>query len=161
MAAQFFDKAAHIVFRVAAVHAAQDRFGNVLERQVYIGTDFVFLYDEIHQFIRKVMGIEVEQANPADALDGNQLAQEIRQQGVAGNIDAVTRRILSDEIDFLYAVGSQLLHFSHNRFDGTTVQFSPNVRNDAERAAVIAAFADFYIGTVRRRRPHAARMLVV
>ena len=35
------------------------------------------------------------------------------------------------------------------------------MRNDAERTSVIAAFGDLDVGTVRRRRAHAARMFIV
>ena len=159
--AELLHEAAHIGFGIAAVHALQDGLGNVLERQVDVGTDFFFLDDEVHQFIRKVVGIEIEQADPADAVDLHQLAQQFRQQGMTGQVDAIARRVLGDEVDFLDAVGCQLLYFGDDGIDGPAVQLAPYMGNDAERAAVVAAFADFHIGTVLRRRPQAARILVV
>ena len=80
---------------------------------------------------------------------------------MTGQVDAITRRVLGDEIDFLDAIGCQLLYFCDDGIDRPAVQFSPYMRDDAERAAVVAAFADFDIGTIFRRRPQAARILVV
>ena len=78
-----------------------------------------------------------------------------------GQVDAITRRILGDEVDFFDAVSSQLLYFGYDRVDRTAVQLAPYMGDDAERAAVVAAFADLDIGTVFRRRPQAARILVI
>src|SRR5207247_10850773 len=100
--------------------------------------------------------IAVEQADPADSVNGRKLAKQFGKHRPAVEIVAVLRRILGDEVQLFHALLCQprgLFENLFNRFAGVR----PAKRGDrAEGALVIAAFADFKIGGPGGGGPYAS-----
>ncbi|MNJ03117.1 hypothetical protein D3C73_1633160 [compost metagenome] len=63
-------------------------------------------------------------------------------------VRAVIRGILSNQADFLDALGRKLPGFRKNRFHGTAAELAPHDRDAAEGAGIVTAFGDFDIGGI-------------
>ncbi|CAN0621223.1 protein of unknown function [Burkholderia multivorans] len=107
--------------------------------------------------------IHVMQAHPRAVLRGQlaERADELRHAGLeraaipeAGavlDVDAVRARVLRDHEQFLDAGLEQVLRLQHHFGDRTGHEIAAHRRDDAERAAVIAAFGYLQVRVMARR----------
>ena len=65
-----------------------------------------------------VVGIEVEQADPFEAVDRVELAQQTGEGAALLAVDAVERRVLRDEQQFFDAARGERARFLHDRRGG-------------------------------------------
>ena len=81
----------------------------------------------------------------------------VPEAGAVLDIDAVGAGVLTDDQQLLHAGLEQALRLAQHIADGTRHQIAAHARNDAEGAAVVAAFADLQVGVVTRRELDALR----
>jgi hypothetical protein len=74
---------------------------------------------------------------------------------------AVRSGVLPDQRDFAGAGCRQVFRLAHHGLEAPAAKFSAKLRNDAERAGMIAAFRDFDVGGVARRGHNARGQIVV
>src|SRR5690606_34038742 len=67
------------------------------------------------------------------------------------DVDAVGAGVLRDDQQLLHARLHQALGFAHDVADGAADQIAAHGRNDAEAAAVVAAFGNLQVGVMPRR----------
>ena len=145
-----------------AAHGLQHRGRGVLEGDVEVGQDLAFGHQRQHVVDVRI-GIDVVQAHP-----GAELAEGLRQIEEAGlerralpgalgvlDVEAVGAGVLADDQQLLDAGLHQALGLGHHVRGGAAGEVAAQLRNDAERAAVVAAFGDLQIGVVARREAQA------
>ena len=64
--AQLFEERADLLSRAAAVHAAEDRIVDVLDRDIKILDDFILGCDLVDELVVDKLGIEIVQTYPAE-----------------------------------------------------------------------------------------------
>ena len=147
-----------------ALHRFEDARARVLERHVEVGQDLAFRHERDH-FVDVRIGIDVVQPHP-DA----ELAERARELGHARlqrpaapeagavfDVHAVGARVLRDDEQLLHAGLHQVLGFLHHLADRAAHEVAAHRGDDAERAAVVAAFGDLQIRVVPRRELDALR----
>src|SRR5439155_17896050 len=75
-------------------------------------------------------------------------------------IHPVIGRILADQVDFADAFAHQSTNFGENRFWRSAAMLAAHLRNYAKTARVIAAFGNFYVSEMRRRKPETRRIVI-
>ncbi len=145
----------------AALHALQHRGRRVLQGNVDVGADFVVAGDRLQQPLGDLVGIGVEKAHPAQLFDERQPFEQQRQAVFQAEVFAVAGGVLADERDLAHAASRQALRLGHHRLEAPRAELAPQLRDDAERARMIAALGDLDVRRPARRRQHARRVLVV
>lgn len=164
--ADALDEIADVVAAGLALHGAEHVVGDVLQGNVDVAGDFRALGDGLDELVAPMRGVGVEQANPEVALDGVELAQERRQCGAAAGVHGRARigtllprihaeegRVLGNQIEFFHAFFDELARLGDDAFDGATAMAAPDLRDDAERAGMVAALGDLDVGGVFRSEP--------
>ena len=73
----FAIRSADFLLAAPAVHSLQNRVADMLERDVQIFADFLLFLDQLDQAVGYAVGIGIEQAYPAQALDFRQPADQV------------------------------------------------------------------------------------
>ena len=94
-------------------------------------------------------------AHPDNAVDGAELLKKLCQLPLAVEIDAVAARILRDDDELFHAALRQILRFFHELFHRAAAVPAAELRDDAERAVVVAALRDAQIRVVLGRGQNA------
>ena len=140
-----------------ALHQFEDARAGVLQRDVEVGEDLAVAHqgdDVIHVRVR----VDVVQAHPHAEL-GQLLAQghhagldrhAVVEAGAVLHVHAVGGGVLGDHQDLLHASLFQALGFGQYFADGAAHQIPAHGGDDAEGAAVVAAFGNLEIGVVAR-----------
>ena len=147
-----------LFLRRRPLHALQHVGGGVLERDVEIG-QHVAVRHQRDDVVDMRVGIDVVQPHPG--AERAELAREIEElrphlavlplaRGVF-DVDAVGRGVLRDHQQFLDAGRDQPLGLAQHVGGGPRDQIAAQLRDDAEGAAVVAAFGNLQIGVVPRR----------
>ena len=76
----------------------------------------------------------------------------IPEAGAVLQVNAIGRRVLADDQQFLHAAFEQRARLLQHIANGAAHQIAPHRRDDAEGAAVIAALADLQVGVMARRQ---------
>ena len=140
-----------------AFHGLEHFRAGVLERDIQVRQDLAFGHqrdDVVHVGVR----VDIVQAHPhAHVAEGFTQGLHLGFQGPAlpetgavFDIHAVGGGVLGDHQQFLYAGIHQALGFVHDITDGPAHQLAAHVRDDAEGAAVVAAFGNLQVGVVAR-----------
>ncbi len=140
----------------------------MLQRHVQIGQHMAAVHQRyylIHMRIR----IHIVQPDPGIMLL-RQLAQRAYEIGhvrahrlavpktsAEFHIDAIGTGVLRDHQQFLHTGLEQVLGFQHHLGNPARHEIAAHRRNDAEAAAMIAAFGNFQVRIVARRQLHALR----
>ena len=130
----------------AALHALEDGGRGVLQRHVEVFADVVVAGDGFEQAAGDAVGIGVEEAQPAEALDCGRGVEESGEAVFEAEVFAVTGGVLADEGDFPDAVRDELLGFGDDGFEAAGAEFAAEVGDDAEAAGVVAALGDLDVG---------------
>jgi hypothetical protein len=133
----------------------------VLQRQIEVLTDVVVAGDRVEQAIGDAVGVGVEEAEPAQAVDLSERVEELREAVLEAQVFAVAGGVLADEGDLADAAGDELPRLGDDGFKSTRPEFSAQVGNDAEGAGVIASLGDFDVGRGFWRRKEAGSGFVV
>src|SRR5690242_15965659 len=87
----------------------------------------------------------------ADELEHARLHRPaLPEPGAVAHVDAIGARVLRDDEQFLHAGSKQTLGFAEHLADRARDEIAAHRRNDAERAAVVAALADLEVGVMAR-----------
>ena len=133
----------------------------MLQRNINILAHLVTFGEGCNQFIRKVVGIQIHNANPLDAIKLVQVTQQLRQKQLAGEILTITCGILRHYNQLFDTMSSQASCLCHNIFIRTAGVGTAQLRNNAVGAAVVAALGNFQIRHVIRRSQHSWRCLYI
>ena len=156
--------ALHQRARVALGHGPRHRpelvLRDVLERHVHVGHQAPGAGPCLDQPIAPQPRVRVLHSNPADALDGVEGLQQIRELKPARQIAPPCRRVLPDQVQLPHTARGQRARLGEQRLERLGALVAAKPRDDAERAAVVAALADLEIRDVTRRgeRPRAVRI---
>ena len=90
-----------------AVHRQQRQVVRVLQRDVDVLAHLVVGRDLVDQLLGEVGRVAVQQADPAQALDPRQLAQQRGQRGAVLPVAAVLVGVLGDEVELEGARGDE------------------------------------------------------
>ena len=139
----------------AGVHAPQHVRAGVLKRHVEIGQHLAVRHQR-DDLVDVRVGIDVVQPHPdAELAERASEIEEFRPQLAAlplargiPDVDAVGRGILGDDQQLLHPGGDQPLGFAQNVGGRARDQVAAQPRDDAEGAAVVAAFGNLQIGVV-------------
>ena len=134
--------------RIPSVHALQHGIADMLERNIHVLADFIFLQNHVQQLIVKISGIQIEQTDPFHPFNLYQLPKKGGQVCSVLQIPAIAGKVLCNEVEFPCTLSSQSSHLMNNGRNGTTVHGSSHIGNVAECAAIAAAFCNFHIGGV-------------
>ena len=136
----------------------------MLERDVEIGKDLAVGHQR-NDVVDMRVGIDVVHPHPHAELAerlreieefGAHLAVLPRARRIF-DVDAVGRRVLRDDQQFLDAGGDQPLRLAQHVGRRARHEVAAQFRNDAEAAAVVAALGNLQIGVVPRRQLDAFR----
>ena len=133
----------------------------VLQGNVDVAAEARVSGEHFQQARRDLVGIGVEEADPAEILDLGELFEQRGEAVLDAEVFAEAGCVLPDEIDFAHALRGQALGLGDDRGDGAGAELAAQLRNDAEGAGMIAAFGDLDVGGVARRGQQARRVLVV
>ena len=97
--------------RPGTLHPLEHRVGRVLQRQVDVLADLLAVGHRRERGVVDGRRIEVEQPDPLEAVDAVQAPQQPRQRATLAAVDAVERRVLRDEQQFLDAASGQAFGF--------------------------------------------------
>ena len=115
----------------------------------------------VQQFSGDLVGIRVEEANPAQVFDLGQPLQQKCQAILQAELLAVAGRVLTNQRNFADTGLCQSLRLRHDRCKTPRAELSAQLRNNAKSARVIAALGDLDVSHVPRRRQDAWCRLVV
>jgi hypothetical protein len=150
-----------------SLHQLEDARARVLERYVEIGQQSSLRRIRGHSsddLVDVRIRIHVVQPHPravrarhrverARELDHPCLQwAPLPESGSIPDIDAIRARVLRDDEQLLDAGAEKPLGFGQHLADGTAHEIAAHRRNDAERAPVVAAFADLQVRIVLRRQ---------
>ncbi len=132
----------------------QDPVAPVLDRHVQIRHDPLLARDELDHLPRDARRVHVEEPVPRDVRPVEQRAQQVREQRGAGvlapQITTVPGRVLRHDVELPHAGRRQPLRLAHELLEGLGAMQAAHQRDRAERARVVAPFADLEIRRVRR-----------
>src|SRR6266699_6103914 len=147
-------------------HAAQHRFVDVLQRNIYVTRNFVAFGDRLDQFIAPVGRVCIKQAHPEFALDFLNFAKQGSKRRPTRRINWLTRAsflrphvhpviccVLTDQIYLAHAFLDESSDLCEHGFRSPTAVFSPHLWDHAKTTRVIAAFGNFNVSRVRWRKP--------
>ena len=117
--------------------------------------------DGFQQLAGDLVGIGVEEADPAQLFDLRQPLQQQRQPIFQAEVFAVAGGVLPDQRDLAHALLRQALRFGDDGLKAARAKLAAKLRNNAERAGMIAALGNLDVGRVLRRRQNARGVLVV
>ena len=121
----------------------------VLQRNVDVLRYFRQCRHSLDHFVGEAVWIEVEDADPVQAIDFVQLAKEFRKGELLIKVVAVLSHILGNQVYFSRSHPSQVTSLSQNSLDRLAVVLAAKTRDGAEGALVVAPFADLQVGTPR------------
>ncbi len=133
----------------------------MLQGNVDVAAEARVLGENFQQARGDLVGIGVEEADPAEILDLRELFEQGGETVLNAEVFAEAGCVLPDEIDFANALGGEALRLDDNRGDGAGAELAAQLRNDAEGAGMIAAFGDLDVGGVARGGEQARGVLVV
>ena len=127
------------------VHRPQHLGVAVLQREIEVGQHIGHLPVGGQHLGGEAGGIGVVDPDPGD-LHLAQGPQQLGQLGLAVEVEAVVGGDLADQHQLLHPLGGQLLGLGHDRFDRARALVAAQLGNDAEGAAVVAAFGHLEVG---------------
>ena len=129
-----------------ARHATEHVRIRVLERNIEVREDLPLSHQRnnaVHHRVR----VHVVEADPetetaklnAEVLKTRMHGAAARERELIAEVGTVGRRVLRDHHDFLHAVFLQAPGFAHDGVHRAGVKLAAELRNDAERAVIVAA----------------------
>jgi hypothetical protein len=118
----------------------------VLQGYVEVLADVVVAGDGLQQAIGDAVGVGIEEAQPAQAVDAGESVEQVGETVFQAKVFAVAGGVLADEGNFLDAAGDELLRLGDDRLEAAGTEFAAQVGDDAETARVVAALGDLDVG---------------
>ena len=157
----------HLLRSGGPFHQPEDARARVLERHVEIGHEAAVRGRRRHQWhdvvdVRVRVNIMEPRPRAVFLRERRKLGRELErarfhrptppEAGAVAHVDAVGTRILRHHEQFAHAGTQQALRFGEHVAERAGDEVAAHRRNDAERAAVIAAFGDLEIRVVLGRQ---------
>src|SRR6202049_1016535 len=101
----------------------------MLQRYIHISTNLLVSGNGFEKAARDLVGIRVEETDPAQVLNTCQFFEQEREPVLEPKIFAVASRILSDERDLAYAGASQSFGLGDYGFESARAEFAAQRRN--------------------------------
>ncbi len=153
----------HLCFVRRALHRLQNLRARVLEGDVQIRRQQPLGHQRDHRIDVRI-GIDIVEPHPRRAtFAGAKLAEFAGEVGhvrthfmtlpfarLVPDIDAIGRGVLADHQQLLRPCRDELFSLAQHRVDAAADELAAQIGDDAEGAAVIAAFADLQIAVVAR-----------
>ena len=133
----------------------------MLERQVDVLAYLVAFGHGLERVVVDRRWIQVEEANPGQAVDAIEASQQASQPAALSPVDAVQRGVLGNEDELAHAARGQRFCLPHDGIVGTAAVMTAQRRNDAEGTRVVAALGDLHVRVVTGRGQDARRGVVV
>ncbi|CDE48212.1 putative membrane-associated oxidoreductase [Sutterella sp. CAG:351] len=138
-------------------HTAKHIGVRVLKRNIEVREDLPFRHQRnnaIHHRVR----VHVVEADPetetaeldAEVFKTGMHGAAARERELIAEVRTVGRCVLRDHHDFLHAVFLQAPGFTHDGVHRAGVKLAAELRNDAERAVIVAAFGNLKVRVVLR-----------
>ena len=127
----------------AAVHRLQHGVVAVLDGQIKVRHHLGIANQGGNKFIGDTFRIGVQHADPADAVDGLQLVEQLADSPRLAPVLAVSGGVLGDQDQFLDTLTCQPAGLSHAVLDLPAAQRAADKRDGAVVAAVVAALGNF------------------
>ena len=126
------------------VHPLQNFIVTVLNGNVQILDNLRLLCNYIDQFIVDFIRINVMNPNPVQSFNPAQTAKKFRQKTlVLGKIHSVAAGVLRNDNQFFHALCRKGFCLSDHIFHFPGAVLSPQIGNDTECAAIVAALSNF------------------
>ena len=135
---------------IAAVHTSEHGIADMLQRDIHVLADLIFVQDDVQEFIIKVCRIEIEKTDPLHTLDLDELTKEACE--IRPEVASVAGKILRDEVEFTHPFSRQTSHFMDDGRDRAASHRPAYIGDVAERTAIAAAFSDLHIGGIFGRQ---------
>ena len=130
----------------AALHGLEDRGAGVLEGDVEVFCDGVVACHGFEQARGDLVGVGVEEAEPAQAGERGEGVEELGEALFEAEVFAVAGGVLADEGDFTDALGDEVLRLGDDGAHAAGTELAAELGDDAEGTGVVAAFGDFDVG---------------
>ena len=127
----------------AAVHRLQHGVVAMLDGQVQVRHHLGVADQRSDKFIGDTFRIGIQHADPADAVDGLQLVQQLANRARLAPILAISGGVLGDQNQLLDAFPCQPAGLGHAILNFTAAQRAADKRDGAIVAAVVAALGNF------------------
>ena len=128
---------------VAPSHAPQHHIVTRLDRQLQLATNDVARGHDLEQLRLQILRMRREEAKPPQPGNLLDFANERGEATPAVGIVIVVH-VLAEENDLLCSVRDGLTALGHHGFKGHVLLATPDPRDDAERAVVVASLDDAY-----------------
>jgi hypothetical protein len=158
------DQVEEALGRAAPAHAPQHGGAGVLQREVEVAADHRVGGHLLEQAGRELVGLEVVEPHPAQAVDGGQVAQQVDQGLAAAQVLAVAGGVLGHQADLGDALAGQPGDLVEDLGRPPGAEPPPERRDGAERAVPVAALGQLDQGhrpaggrPGRERRPGRGR----
>ena len=157
--APLIDPRQRLLLRSRALHSLEDFRARVLKGNIEVRQNLAFGHQP-DDFVDMRVGVDILQPHPGAEIAeffreveefGADLAILPRAVGIF-DIDAVGRGVLRDDEQFLDAGGDELFRLAQHVIGRARHQIAAQLWNDAEAAAVVAAFGNLQVSVVPRRQ---------
>src|SRR5687768_15832740 len=100
--------------------------------------------NRVEQFLGDAIGIAIQEANPLGlwSLDLRQPPKQFGQAVLQSKIFAIAGCVLADEVDLADSLPEHPRGFRNHALKAAAAEVAAILRNDAERAGMIAAFGN-------------------
>ena len=135
----------------------------MLQWHVDVFDQRIVLRERVEQLLRDAVGVGVEEPHPLGLrrFDLGEAGEKLREPVLHFEVLAVAGGVLSDQVDFPNSLAEQAGGFRHDGLETTAPELAPVLRDDAERAGVVAALGDLHVGEVLGGGKHARGGIVV
>ena len=145
---QFLYQFFHTLTRIGAVHRTQNCIVRVLKREVNV-FDYLWLgCKHLNKFIRKVLRVTVENANPCERFNLRQFPQKRWEHRFLVAIQPVVRAVLRNQDDLTHAALCKSPCLRYNVLHRTAAETAADQRYRAERTAMITPLGNFDICSI-------------
>ncbi len=144
--ADLFDGLEEDVGVGSALHALEDVAGGVLQGDIEVFADVVVAGDGVEEAAGDLVGIGVEEAEPADAVNFGEAVEELGEAVFEVEIFAVTGGVLANEGDFADALLDELMGLGDDGLETAGAELAAKIGDDTETAGMVAALGDLDVG---------------
>src|ERR1039457_360553 len=117
--------------------------------------------ERVEQSLRYAIRIRVKKSQPGKFWNLREAREQSGEAVAQIQVFTVACRVLADESYFADAGAREIFGFAHVEIKSAATKCPSQLRNDAERARMIAALRDFDVRSVARRGQHARRQFVI
>src|SRR6185437_9758486 len=153
--ARLLDELEENLRSAATLHALEHGWTGMLERDVEVLRDIVVACDGLQQPRGDLVGIGVEETQPAQARQRCEGFEELGQAVFDAEVFAVAGCILADQGNLPDTLGDKVFGLGDDRRDATRTTLAAKLRDDAKATGMVAAFSDLDVSAGAGSRKNA------